>query len=271
MKQRVMASATAVAVWLTTTASADLTEGLVAYFPLDEGSGAVARDATGNVPDGELIGGAVWDTATKKVGASAVTFDGSSGVIEFEPFEVEGGGITLAAWIRPESFGIGDGRIVTKAVEWGADDHSWMFSTIDGNVLRFRLKTDDGQAVPTLIAGNLGDPLMAGQWHHVAATWDGADMKVWQDGVEVGALPKGGAKVDTDDTAKVAIGSQPTDAFAADPAHVAKYFDGTIDDVVIYNRALDAGEMGELAQGLSPDLAVTAVGKLATAWGDLRQ
>ncbi|MEO2002530.1 MAG: LamG domain-containing protein [Candidatus Poribacteria bacterium] len=273
MKRILFASATTLLIvaWAPTHAVGDLTAGLVAYFPLDEGSGAVARDATGNVPDGELIGGAEWDAATKKVGASAVTFDGSGGVIEFEPFDVEGGGITLAAWIRPEAFGIGDGRIITKANEWGADDHWWMFSTIDGNVLRFRLKTDDGQGVPTLIAGNAGEPLKVGQWHHVAATWDGADMKVWQDGVEVGALPKGGNKVAVDDGVKVSIGSQPTDAFAADAGHVAKYFDGTIDDVVIYSRALDESEIGDLAQGMSPDLAVEPNEKLATAWGMLKR
>ncbi len=264
-----LAMATTLAALLPTDAAGDLTEGLVAYFPLDEGSGDVAKDATGNVPDGALIDGAQWDSATKKAGASAVTFDGSSGLIEFEPFDVEGAGITLAAWIQPESFGIGDGRIITKANEWLADDHWWMFSTIDGNVLRFRLKTDDGQAVPTLIATNLGDPLKVGQWHHVAATWDGADMKLWQDGAEVGALPKGGNKVAVDDGVKVAIGSQPTDAFAADAARVKKYFHGTIDDVVIYSRALDEGEIGDLAGGLSPDLAVDPRGKLAIAWGTL--
>ena len=125
-----LAMATTLAALLPTDAAGDLTEGLVAYFPLDEGSGDVAKDATGNVPDGALIDGAQWDSATKKAGASAVTFDGSSGLIEFEPFDVEGAGITLAAWIQPESFGIGDGRIITKANEWLADDHWWMFSTI---------------------------------------------------------------------------------------------------------------------------------------------
>ncbi len=94
-------------------------------------------------------------------------------------------------------------------------------------------------------------------------------MKLWQDGAEVGALPKGGDKVAVDDGVKVAIGSQPTDAFAADAARVKKYFHGTIDDVVIYSRALDEGEIGDLAGGLSPDLAVDPRGKLAIAWGTL--
>ena len=88
-------------------------------------------------------------------------------------------------------------------------------------------------------------------------------------GAEVGALPKGGDKVAVDDGVKVAIGSQPTDAFAADAARVKKYFHGTIDDVVIYSRALDEGEIGDLAGGLSPDLAVDPRGKLAIAWGTL--
>ena len=50
-----------------------------------------------------------------------------------------------------------------------------------------------------------------------------------------------------------------------------KVFDGTIDDVVIYSRALDESEIGDLAQGMSPDLAVEPNGKLATAWGMLKR
>jgi hypothetical protein len=50
-----------------------------------------------------------------------------------------------------------------------------------------------------------------------------------------------------DPAVSVAIGSQPSDAFASDPSRVVKFFDGLIDDVRIYERALSEGEILYLA------------------------
>jgi len=250
--------------------TADLNDGLVAYWPMDEGSGDITRDATGHGNDGVLLGDAKWEAAGAKIGKACIIFDGKDDLVEIEPFDVEGGGITLAAWINPISFNIGDGRIITKAVEWGADDHLWMLSTTDANhILRFRLKTDDGQSVPTMKASAGG--LVTGEWQHVAATWDGSNMKLYQGGVEVGVMAKGGNAVAVDDSAMVAIGSQPHEAFATDATHVNKFFDGLIDDVVVYNRALADDELKQLASGLSPNLAVEPAGKLTATWGMLKQ
>jgi hypothetical protein len=119
-----------------------------------------------------------------------------------------------------------------------------MLSTITETSLRFRLKTDDGQDTATLIS----DPAIeAGVWAHVAATWDGRTMRIYKDGVEVAGQDKGGSAVAVDPDASVAIGSQPSDAFASDPSHVVKFFDGKIDEVNIYNRALSELEIRYLA------------------------
>jgi len=215
-------------------ANADLTEGLVAYWTLDDGSGTTAVDVVGG-HNGTLVNGPVWTPPGDfKMGTGALQFDGVDDVVSIEPFDVIGGGITLAAWMKPDSFGINDGRVISKANEWLADDHWWMLSTISSGGemrLRFRLKTNDGQAVPTLIAtsGNL----VVGEWHHWAATWDGTTMRLYSNTVEAGSTPKGGTAVATDPTVSVAIGSQPPDAFApATPDHVVKYFHGVIDDVI---------------------------------------
>jgi hypothetical protein len=110
--------------------------------------------------------------------------------------------------------------------------------------LRFRLKTDDGQETTTLIS----DPVLeAGVWTHVAATWDGSMMRLYKDGVEVASQEKGGSAVAVDPAVSVAIGSQPSDAFASDPSRVVKFFDGLIDEVRIYNRALSELEVRYLA------------------------
>ncbi len=260
-------------VFLTFSATASLAElrdGLVAYWPMDDGSGETALDATGNGHDGTLHNGTLWEMADAKNGDAAVNLDGEDDVIEMEPFDVIGGGITLAAWVRPDDFSVGDGRIISKATEWGTNDHFWMLSTIDANhVLRFRLKTNDGQDTALLVATSGG--LEAGKWQHAAATWDGSDMRLYQDGEEVGSMAKGGTAVATDDNVSVAIGSQPLNAFNADPNHTKLPFDGLFDDVVIYDRALSPDELEQLASGASPNLSVESEGKLMTTWAYLKQ
>jgi hypothetical protein len=250
---------------------ADLSDGLVAYWPMEEGSGDVTADVTGNGNDGRLLGGVLWETAGAEVGSACLNFDGEDDLVEMDPFDVVGGGITLAAWIKPDDFDINDGRMISKAQEWGENDHWWMLSTIDpGSVLRFRLKTNDGQATTTLIADSGG--LVAGEWAHVAATWDGSDMRLYKDGAEVGSTAKGGSEVATDPNLKVAIGSQPSDAFAADPSHVAKYFDGLIDDVAVYSRALSPDELQQLAGGAGPlPTSVSSMNKLIATWAQIRK
>jgi hypothetical protein len=253
-------------VFSATVATADLMEGLVAYWPMDEGAGDVAADASGNGHDAALLAGAQWETAGPQVGSAAIEFDGTNGRLVAGTFDVVGGGITLAAWIKPDDFDIGDARVISKSTDWGGNDHWWMLSTInDNHVMRFRLKTDDGQSTETLIASS--GELIAGEWVHVAASWDGSMMRLYRNGEEVGNIAKGGAAVATDASVAVSIGNQHPDT-----PHPDLPFDGLMDDLVVYSRALSSDELNELAAGgLASAAAVSATGKLTTTWGQLRQ
>ena len=89
-----------------TVSMADLMEGLVAYWPLDDGSGGTVSDASGNGHDGVLESGVTW-TNESKMGTGALSFDGVDDRIIVESFDVDGGsGITIAAWIKPNSFNL---------------------------------------------------------------------------------------------------------------------------------------------------------------------
>ncbi len=228
---------------LTSAAGADL----VGLWRFDETSGTIAHDASGNGHDGTLVGDPKW--APGKIGG-ALEFDGQDDVVEVGAFDVVGPGITLAGWMRPDTFTINDGRVISKANEWGENDHWWMLSTISsgGEIrLRFRLKTE-GQNTTTLIAGS--GPLVTEQWQHAAATWDGSTMRLYLDGQEVGNVAKAGAALATNPAVSVAIGSQPSDAFApATPTHVVKFFDGLLDDVRLYNEALGQEQLAVLMEG----------------------
>ena len=222
---------------LTSTARADL----VAHWRFDETSGTIAHDASGNGHDGTITGDPKWGAG--KIGG-ALEFNGTGDVVELGAFDVVGPGITLAGWLKPNSFGINDGRVLTKADEWGENDHWWMLSTISeaGEIrLRFRLKTTDGQNTTTLIASS--GVVEVGEWQHAAATWDGTTMRLYLNGEEVGSTAKGGDAVATDASVNASIGSQPSEAYATDISHINKFFHGFLDDVRLYNGALSQDEI----------------------------
>jgi hypothetical protein len=214
------------------------TDGLVAQYAFENDT----ADSSGNGLHGTIVGNPSFVEGPAGYGM-ALDFDGVDDLVELGKFDVFGQ-ITLAGWIRPDTFAINDARIISKANEWGGNDHWWMLSTISETSLRFRLKTDDGQDTATLIS----DPVLeADVWTHVAAAWDGSTMRIYSDGVEVASQEKGGSAVAVDPNVSVAIASQPSDAFASDPSRVAKFFDGLIDEVGIYHAALSPGEIRFLA------------------------
>ena len=78
-------------------------------------------------------------------------------------------------------------------------------------------------------------------WHHVATTYDGARLRVFIDGKAAGSKAI---------TGRTCVSGQPLAVGAKNaPAKglLEAFFDGRMDDVRIYNRALSATEIGQLA------------------------
>ncbi|MFC1713095.1 LamG domain-containing protein [Candidatus Poribacteria bacterium] len=248
-----------------TVVMAALTDGLVAHWPFDDGSGDVAVDATGNGNDGELQGGPTW-TGDSMMGTGSLTFDGTDDLVRLASFDVEGGnGITIACWIMATNLDTpgDDPRMVSKAVGGNNEDHWFMMSSSRvgaDKVLRFRLKTDG--VTGELKAGTDGI-IDLDAWIHAVASWDGSTMRLYKNGAEVGSLAKGGV-LDVDPTVEMAIGSQPATTDA-------RPFDGSIDDVAIWNRALTPDEINELMTlGIDSASAVEPDSKLTTTWGSIK-
>ena len=210
--------------------------GLVGYWQLDEASGVNAADSLGG-RNGILVNGPVWRPSGGAV-SGALEFDGIDDYVDLGPLEeVSGEGLTFSLWMRADDFEIHDARFISKATGIQDDDHYWMLSTLNETALRFRLKTDGN--VTTLISR--ADELVAGTWYHIAATYDGNEMKLFKDGSLVASTPKNGT-VDTDPRVIAVLGNQP-------PGNGERAFDGMIDDVRIYNRPLSGNAIGILANG----------------------
>ena len=75
-----------------------------------------------------------------------------------------------------------------------------------------------------------------GSWMHAAATFDGTTMRLFIDGVEEASLDAPGLTINANSLA-MGIGAQ---------SDGTRYFQGQMDDVRIYNRALSEGEIRKI-------------------------
>jgi hypothetical protein len=221
-------------------------DGLVAHWPFEEGTGNTTEDVTGNGNNGTL-NGAVWNSNGRF--GNAIEFDGINDWIDAGTFSVGGNAMTLSAWFKADDFGVGDARLISKAVNHGVEDHWFMLSTVTsgGMVLRARLKTG-GIVGTTYIPGS--GSFGAGDWVHAVLIYDSTTVKIYKDAVEVGSWARSGS-LDVSSSVSVYIGNNP----GPNP----KPFDGLIDDVRVYDRALTPSEVQTLYDGTPPAISTVEI------------
>ncbi len=211
-----------------------LPSGLVGNWKFDEGSGNAASDPSGNGNIGTLSpsgSGPTWTTG--KVGG-ALRFDGSNDYVNVPDTgasSLDVTTVTIAAWINPSNYDVINDRgiIVNKEDTWeiGLED-------LTGKL--------QGAASPPSCwrwAGTLVIPLNA--WTHVAVVFDGTDELHYVNGnlIESFSCP-GSLAINNEDLRIAARGGD---------APVSSFFNGAIDDVRIYNRALTLSEVQTLYNG----------------------
>jgi len=231
--------------WASVLASPDT----IVELPLDEGSGVVAGDVSGNGNDGALVNGPVFEVGTPDGSAFALRFDGVDDYIDLGTVDVAGTGLTLAAWFNADSYPgtARDPRLISKATGTSGNDHVFMLSTIrSGAATRLRARVRIAGVTRTLIASS-GD-LATGVWQHGALTHDGVTLRLYLNGVEVGSTALAGT-VDVAPTVPVTVGAQP-------PGAGGRFFNGLIDHVRIEQRAFSVVEIGALLDANSVPTAV---------------
>ena len=80
-----------------------LEDGLVVYWPFDEGAGTTAYDASGNSNNGTLTNGPVWSTDAALGGA--IQFDGTNDKVQLNPFDGPLNSFTVSLWVKANTLG----------------------------------------------------------------------------------------------------------------------------------------------------------------------
>ena len=198
------------------------TPGLVAAYGFDEGAGISALDGSGNNNTG-AVSGTQWIAAGRFGGA--LSFNGTSSLVSVSDSASLDltTAMTLEAWVQPAAVG-GWRTALLKERPQG---------------LAYALYAHEDPSGPAGYVNVQGDravggtgALTVGQWTHLAMTYDGATLRLFLNGVQVASRAQTGAA--TVSTGMLRIGGN---------SIWGEYFQGVIDEVRIYNRALMASEI----------------------------
>ncbi|MCX6032064.1 MAG: LamG domain-containing protein [Chloroflexi bacterium] len=232
-----------------------LNDGLLGYWKLDEGSGSTAADSSG-YGHGGVVTGTLWSSATPATmdfhdpyAFRSNRTDSSEYVLASNMHELDGAQtLTLSAWVRLDSLPANTMRFIT------IENEKAVLRYTSGGGLEFYVKIG-GSIRSTSVSGVLST---TGQWYHVAGTYDGSTLRLYLDGTERDNYAVSGS---------VATGSWVRLSHSANDAAL----DGLLDDARIYNRALSAAEVSDLAAGKHPNTsqATTTLGAALDVNGDL--
>jgi len=202
------------------------TDGMI-WFPFNQTSGLSTSDA-GGAYTANLIGftndPAEWVTGKWN---TALQFNGSNNYVTINNYTgiVGSASRTVAAWVKTTSSG------QQPVIAWGPNSagNKWTFLVQNGHA---RIEITSGYLEGSHLVND-------GQWHLVACTYTNnytsvTNAHLYVDGnVETSFSAQASLAVNTTSSGSVLIGSDVQ----------SRYFNGTIDEPRIYNRALSATEI----------------------------
>jgi len=208
---------------------------LVGHYTFEEGSVTVVKDVSGRNNHGELVNPRTDSWASGQSGGGlflpgipgyGATYVNLGNPVDFQLTNA----FTFAAWVYSTAPATDAPILAKEDVTFGTS--YWFGVFYDG----FGTLCDvDGWWGWDL--DRRGVPVSAwNQWNHLAATWDGATLSQYLNGVLVDSVAFSGPIANTASNLTIGINS----------GVWSTAFTGTVDDIRIYNHALTAAEISRL-------------------------
>jgi len=237
----------------------------VGVWLFEEGKGTVAKDSSESKNDGTLKGAVKW---VKGKFGSGLEFAGkATDYVEIPNSESLGmtEQMTVVLWFKTEkamkeASKWADRQVVIgkhyKEYEIGlyplGSIHTYTFRDLDPGY-------DEG--IYASMKGKVDDDWKLGTWYHLAWTLNGKKEVAYVNGIKIGEFNK----------------SQANTKAGKNPLEIGRRiggglpFTGTIDEVAVFNVALNAGFIKRIVEeGLAVTTAVEPTGKLSTTWSTLK-
>ena len=229
-----------------------VSEGLIAHWRFDEGVGTETYDSTGFSTAAQVFDGASWTDGRGGQFGKALDFNGGNlAYVQVGSFQI-GGAMSFSGWTykrnlgnwqRMVDFGNGTNDNLLLANRWSTNQLEWGIR-----------RGGDNRALV------VQDFWMLNEWQHAVATVDDSSvMKVYRNGQLMGSmighLPRTRSRVNQ---------------FVGRSNWNDAYFDGMMDDLRVYDRAVSQNEVGQIYAG-DLEQTVTLGGEDPTItlfWGD---
>ena len=205
----------------------NLDDVLVGHWALDEGSGSVALDASAAAHHGALVAAPTW---VDGVVGTALHFrgDGDRVVVPDHSDLDPEGDLSVTAWIRPDRTGT---QTLVKKARHGKTD-GWELGLSSGGGINVRFNQDsEGNKYKAQSSGEYSDD--GTTWLHVAAVFDGQDIRIHLDGALDTVFP----------APDLVIASNGKDLSIGAQDDGTRAFRGSIDDVRVFRHALSPAEV----------------------------
>ena len=229
---------------------ADLNNGLVAYYPFNGN----ANDESGNGNHG-TVNGATLTTDRLGNANSAYSFNGSSyyiKVADSNSLDITSS-ISFSSWIYVYGSTNDHQVIIGKWYNNNVFEETYVLELQpNGKTIQMPLNGISTGGYSN-VASNT--EISFNTWVHVVGVYDSSEIRLYVNGVKTGSLITSG---------NLPLTSAPLMIGAHDSTSDRNAFNGIIDDVRIYNRALSSSEIEELYNYGGTPTAPTATTKSAT-------
>jgi len=225
-------------------------EDVVGIWTFDEGGGNEAMDSSDNERDGMLVGEADWVDGKS---GKAIEFDGGHVVVEHDDgMDLET--FSMVVWVKIPEIVDPYQSPISKETFPNRNYSIWILPD------KVNFGMVDGGGADTQVSGGI---VVDDNWHHIVCTYDMEFMRIYVDGVQTAERAASGTPNTT--TAPLFIG-------ALGPAGAGGQLYGVIDEVAVFNVALDVDDVQRIMEdGL--DMFFAAVepdDKLYSVWGALK-
>lgn len=225
-------------------ATSAVTNGLVGWWSFDETSGVIASNRFGASAHGALSNFPAAPWVAGRIGG-ALEFDGLNDWVRVATYVKPTNQLTIALWVWADA-----------RPQWSSFVKNWGDST--PGQFHFGLNATDGDmstyasTIGAVGPAREGALFPVGSWQHVALVADGSVVRLYRNGAAVGTTFNYSGNLLDNGIGPFAIGVKTDNTGNFASASVPGYFDGKMDDLGLWTRALSAAEiLGIYQSGLA--------------------